>query len=277
MFKTEILENKSNTNLVVTKPNSAGLRNRYYLKKTNLSKTPFIKSSVKGKSKKSGRNNTGKITVFHKGGGNKKKYRNIVYSRKFNSSGIVTSLEYDPYRNSIIASVFDLNNNFFFYIIAPKNLSVGDIVESGINAVPKLGNSLPISSIPIGSYMYNVSSKSTKTAQFARSAGTFCFLEAKNMKRAIIRLASGERRVVSSDCYASIGIVSNEFFSLIRASKAGQSRWLNKRPTVRGVAMNPIDHPHGGGEGKKSGKGLTPWGKHVKRGKTSRSNSKFIL
>jgi large subunit ribosomal protein L2 len=189
----------------------------------------------------------------------------------------VCSIEYDPNRNSKIASIYDSYNNIFFYILAPKNLNIGDIIESGNNVEPKLGNSLPIEKIPVGSYIHNVSPKTTKHAQISRSAGSFSKLKEKTLTQAIIELSSGEQRLISPKCYATIGIVSNEYVFLKKLYKAGQSRWLNKRPTVRGVAMNPIDHPHGGGEGKKSGVNKTPWGKNNNKGATSRSKNKYII
>jgi large subunit ribosomal protein L2 len=237
----------------------------------------LLKNKIKGISNKAGRNNSGKITVYHKGGGHKKKYRVINFSREKVSIGIVCNIEYDPNRNCKIAAIFDFNNKYFFYIISPKNLLIGDIIESGINIEPKLGNSLPISNIPVGCYIYNVSTKTSEPAQISRSAGTFCKLKEKTLTSAIIELNSGEHRHISPKCFASIGIVSNEFNFLIKRYKAGQNRWLNKRPTVRGVAMNPIDHPHGGGEGKTSGLNKTPWGKYNHRGSTSNSKNKYTI
>lgn len=242
-----------------------------------LKKQLPLKFKTKGKINKAGRNNSGKITVYHKGGGHKKKYRTIDFYRNTNSTGIVCSIEHDPNRNAFIASIYNFNDKNFLYIIAPKNLQVGDIIESGNNAEPKLGNSLPIGKIPVGSYIYNVAPTSKKHSQIARSAGTFSKLKEKTVNSAIIELNSGEQRLLSSKCFATIGVVSNEFNFLKKYYKAGQSRWLNKRPTVRGVAMNPVDHPHGGGEGKKSGLNKTPWGKYNNRGSTSNSKNKLII
>lgn len=243
----------------------------------DLKKQPLIKSKVKGKINFAGRNNTGKITVYHKGGGHKKKYRSINFNRTDNSTGIVCSLEYDPNRNSKIAAIFDFDKREFFYIIAPKNLSVGNIVESGDNIEPKLGNSLPISKIPVGSLIHNVSPTIFKKSQISRAAGTFSRLKEKTLNHAIIEISSGENRYISAECYATLGVVSNESVFLKKLYKAGQSRWLNKKPVVRGVAMNPVDHPHGGGEGKKSGINKTPWGKNNIKGSTSRSKNKKII
>lgn len=238
---------------------------------------PLLKTKIKGKVNSAGRNNTGKITVFHKGGGHKKRYRIINFTRTNNSLGIICSIEYDPNRNANIASVYDYTANTFYYIIAPKNLNVGDIVESGPIAEPKLGNSLPIEKIPVGSYIHNIAPTTKKPAQISRSAGTFSKLKEKKLNYAVIELSSGELRFISPKCYATLGVVSNELTFLGKYYKAGQSRWLNKRPTVRGVAMNPVDHPHGGGEGKKSGVNKTPWGKFNIRGCTSRSRNKKII
>lgn len=235
--------------------------NIFTINSSHLRKKPLLKKKIKGLKNGTGRNNSGKITVRHKGSGHKKRYRRINFNRTKISIGITSSIEYDPNRNSNIAAVYDFLNKTFFYILAPKNLKIGDIVKSGHIIEPKLGYSLPIGQIPVGSYIYNISLKSSNPAQISRSAGTFSKLKEKTLSYAVIELSSGKYRQVSSKCYATLGIVSNELFFLLRLKKAGQSRWLNKRPTVRGVAMNPVDHPHGGGEGKKSGKKKTPWGK----------------
>nr|QXV92928.1 ribosomal protein L2 [Nitzschia anatoliensis] len=246
-------------------------------KSLNLSKKPFLKQKVKGKKNSTGRNHSGQITVFHKGGGVKRKNRNVNFCRTFNSSGIVCSLEHDPNRSAFIAAVFDFINFDFFYILAPKNLQVGDVVKSGLEIEPSLGSSLPISNIPIGTPIYNVSPKIFEKGKISRAAGTFSVIKEKTDKYALLELSSGEQRYVSSKCFASVGEVSKELHFLTRLGKAGQSRWLNKRPTVRGVAMNPVDHPHGGGEGKKSGSSRTPWGQPNFRGKTSTSKNRLIL
>lgn len=239
-------------------------------KNLNLSKKPILKQSVKGKKNSSGRNHSGKITVFHKGGGVKKCYREIKFFRTFNSTGIVCSLEYDPNRSAYIAAVFDFINSDFFYILAPQNLRIGDIVKSGLELEPSLGSSLPIAGISIGTPIHNISLKITDKGKFSRAAGTFSIIKEKTDNHALIELSSGEQKLVSSKCFATVGEVSKELHFLTRLGKAGRARWLNRRPTVRGVAMNPIDHPHGGGEGKKSGSSRTPWGKPSLGGKTSK-------
>jgi len=247
-------------------------------KSLNISKKPLLKNKVVGKKNSSGRNHSGKITVFHKGGGVKQRYRQIEFKRTSNSTGIICSIEHDPNRSAYIASVFDFINRNFYYILAPQGLKVGDVVKSGLETEPSLGSSLPIVNIPIGTPIYNISPKSHKSAQISRSAGTFSIIKEKTENYAVIELSSGEQRYVSSKCFACVGEVSKELHFLTRLGKAGQSRWLNKRPTVRGVAMNPIDHPHGGGEGKKSGRSRTPWGKPNHRGKrTKKFANKLII
>jgi large subunit ribosomal protein L2 len=242
-----------------------------------LSKKPIIKKSIKGlKKNSSGRNNTGKITVYHKGGGHKKSYRKINFSRLQKSIGITTSIEYDPNRNANIASVFEIMTNDFFYILAPKNIKIGDIVESGSDIEAKLGYALPLEKIPVGSSVHSVSTKPSKPATISRAAGAYSNLQEIKSDRAKLRLTSGVCKWVPAKCYATIGVVSNELAFATKLGKAGRSRWLNVRPTVRGVAMNPVDHPHGGGEGKKSGKGKTPWGKPVKQGRTRRGRPTII-
>jgi len=253
-------------------PITPSQRQLVQINKDGLRSKPILKKYIKGLKNSSGRNNSGKITVRHKGGGHKKKHRNINFLRTKPLTGIVCSLEYDPNRNANIASVFEPINDEFSYILAPKNIKVGDVVKSGPNAETKIGHSLPISKIPVGSYMYSISPKPNKTAQISRSGGTFSQITEKTLDYAKIQLSSGEIRLVSTKCYATIGVVSNELAFLTKLGKAGQSRWLNKRPTVRGVAMNPVDHPHGGGEGKKSGSGRTPWGKYTQSKKSAKKN-----
>lgn len=257
------------------KPITPSLRNLIQVNNKHLNKNFEIKSKIIGLKNTSGRN--GKITSYKRGGGHKKKYRIIDFFRTQKSTGIVTSIEYDPNRNANVASVFDISKKYYFYVLAPINLKIGCIVKTGTNIEAKTGHSLPISNIPVGCCIFNVSPKTRKKAQISRAAGTFSFLIEKTSEYGRVELSSGEQRLLSINCFASIGIVSNEFFSSIKLGKAGRSRWLNKRPTVRGVAMNPIDHPHGGGEGKKSGTSLTPWGKSTKNGFTSRSKNKLII
>jgi large subunit ribosomal protein L2 len=245
---------------------SSSLNNLYF-------KRPLlIKKKIVGLKNKSGKNNTGRITSFHKGGGHKKKYRKITFQRNKNFIGIVTSIEYDPFRNSHIASVFDFFNKTYCYILATNNLKIGDIIKSGLISDIKSGHSTQIIKVPVGSYVNNISLTPQKHAQISRSAGTFSTILEVNNKFSKVKFCSGKQKIISSSCFCTIGIVSNQFFFLKTLGKAGRARWLNKRPVVRGVAMNPIDHPHGGGEGKKSGRKtlVTPWGKPTKGVKTSK-------
>lgn len=260
------------------KPTTPSQRQLIKLNRDTLNKKSFLKKEIKSLKKNSaGRNNSGKITVRYKGGGHKKKYRKIKFFRANHEIGIICSIEYDPNRKANIASVFEFSSNNFFYMLAPKSLSIGDIVKSGENAEMRVGHSLPLFKIPVGSYIHNVSVSNNGFGQISRSAGSFSQITEKTPDCVKIKISSGEQRILPSNCFATIGIVSNELVRLTKLGKAGRSRWLNKRPKVRGVAMNPIDHPHGGGEGKKSGKGLNYWGKPIKGGKTSRSKSKFTI
>ena len=251
--------------LIFLKPTTPSQRHLIKLNRKQLRRKPIIKTEVLGLKTSSGRNHSGKITVRRRGNGHKRKYRKINFSRTNKSTGIVVSIEYDPNRNSNIASVYDFTKNTFFYILAPKKLSIGNIVESGLEAELHTGNSLPLFKVPEGSFIHNVSPNLGEKAKFTRAAGTFAILKEKTADYARIKLSSKKERLVNLQCYATLGILSNESHFLTQLGKAGQSRWLNKRPKVRGVAMNPVDHPHGGGEGKKSGKGFSPWGKPNRR------------
>jgi large subunit ribosomal protein L2 len=256
--------------LKFSNPTTPSQRHLVRLGRKHLSKKPIIKTETSGLKNSSGRNFSGKITVRHIGSGHKKKYRKINFSRTTKSTGIVVSIEYDPNRNSNIAAVYDFTKNFFFYILAPKKLNVGNVVESGTEAELNTGNALPIFKIPEGSFIHNIGQNLGKKTQFTRSAGTFAILKEKTSSYARIKLSSKQDKQFSLQCYATLGILSNESYFLTRLGKAGQTRWLNKRPKVRGVAMNPVDHPHGGGEGKKSGKKVSPWGKPCKNSKTNK-------
>jgi large subunit ribosomal protein L2 len=240
----------------------------------SLRKKPLLKIKMKGLKNSSGRNNTGKITSYHRGGGHKQKYRSIDFVRRENTVEIVTSIEYDPNRTANIASTYNIVTRRHSYIVAPENLKVGNVLKSGSNADVSLGHSLPLSKIPEGSFIYNVSDKVYGSAKISRSAGTFSNILEKSPTYSKILLPSGKQRKLPINCYASIGVVSNGSHINTIIGKAGKSRWLNKRPSVRGVAMNPIDHPNGGGEGRKSGKNATPWGKPSNCGKTSTSKIK---
>ena len=254
-------------------------RNLIRLNNSGLTNFYFIKNKIVGKVKNNGKNNYGKIVCRRKGGGNKNRHRLINFNRNKSSIGILTTIEYDPGRSGNIASVYDFLNKAYYYILCPMNVKVGDIVESGNDVNLFNGNSTPISKIPIGSIIHNVSTKINKKSEVSRAAGTFSKLIGKTPTTSIIQLSSGEQRYLSSKCFATVGVVSNDVWFLTTVGKAGRSRWLNKRPKVRGVAMNPIDHPHGGGEGKTSGgrTSVTPWGKPTKNGKTSKSKNKLRI
>jgi large subunit ribosomal protein L2 len=241
--------------LKTNKPTSSGIRHFIQLKKT-LAKKPTLKIKT-NKLKKT----SGKATTLNKKGGHKKRYRTINFNKTENFTGIVYSIEYDPNRNSNIASIFNVKSNSFFYVIAPKDLVIGNIIKSGLEAEKKVGHSMSLRLVPTGCCIYNVSFKCNSVAKISRSAGTYSVIIKKAEKYAQILLSSGANKLLSLNAFATIGIVSNELFYLTKLGKAGRSRWLGSRPTVRGVAMNPVDHPHGGGEGKKSGKRKTPWGK----------------
>lgn len=226
---------------------------------------------------KAGRNNQGKITVRHQGGGHKRKYRIIDFKRtKDGIPGRVATIEYDPNRSANIALLHYADGEKA-YIIAPKGLKVGDVVESGPSADIKTGNALPLENIPVGSLIHNIELKPGKGGQMVRAAGTEAQLLGKEGEYVVIRLASGEMRRVLKTCRATIGTVGNEDHELITIGKAGRSRWKGKRPVVRGVVMNPVDHPHGGGEGRapigrKSP--MSPWGKPTLGYKTRKKGKK---
>jgi large subunit ribosomal protein L2 len=238
----------------------------------------YVKTLVDLLPSRSGRNNTGCISLRHRGGGHKKLYRAVDFYRK-DTCGIVQGIEYDPYRKAFLGRLFDKTSNKFSYILAPKNLIVGSIIKSGSDADIRLGHALPLSKIPVGSLVHNICVKKGGKAIYVRAAGMYAQLIQKANGFGRIRFRSGEQRLVSVTATATLGVVSNENVKLIRLGKAGRSRWKGRRPSVRGVAMNPIDHPHGGGEGKTSGgrPSVTPWGKPARGPKTSRSTNKFVV
>jgi large subunit ribosomal protein L2 len=257
------------------KPTTPGRRGLVLIKRDGLWTGKPEKSLTEGLRKKGGRNNTGRITARRRGGGHKRRYRMIDFKRnKFDVVGTVERLEYDPNRTAFIALI-NYEDGERQYIIAPQRLAVGDIIVSGEQVDIKPGNALPMKNIPVGTIIHNVEMKPGKGAQMARSAGTYVQLIGKDQGYAQLRLSSGELRMVRGECMATIGAVSNPDQQNIKLGKAGRNRWLGKRPSVRGVAMNPIDHPHGGGEGRTSGgrHPVTPWGKPTK-GKRTRSNKK---
>ncbi|HMK38069.1 MAG TPA: 50S ribosomal protein L2 [Bacteroidota bacterium] len=248
-----------------------------------ITKSRPEKSLLEPLSKSGGRNNTGRVTSRHRGGGHKRFYRIIDFKRnKFGMDAKVTAIEYDPNRSSRIA-LLQYADGERRYIIAPDGVRVGDLLRSGADAEIKAGNALPLAGIPAGTFVHNVEMRPGKGAQIARSAGMSVQLMAKEGKFAQLRLPSGEIRNVPAECLATIGSVGNSDHENISIGKAGRSRWLGIRPQSRGVVMNPVDHPHGGGEGK-SPQGnphpVSPWGWHTKGKKTrwrKKPSSKYIV
>ena len=265
------------------RPTTPGQRNKSTLVNEEITKSTPEKSLVVTLNKKAGRNNQGKITVRHRGGGVKRKYRLIDFKRiKDNIPAIVSSIEYDPNRSANIALI-SYKDGKKSYIIAPKGLKVGDVVESGVNADIKVGNTLPIENIPVGTTIHNIELKPGKGGQLARSAGNSAQILGREDKYVLVRLASGETRKILGTCRATIGVVGNEDYSLVKVGKAGRTRYKGIRPTVRGSVMNPNDHPHGGGEGRapigRSGP-MTPWGKPalgLKTRKNKKESNKYIV
>jgi len=260
---------------------SAASRFLVQVDRSSLWKGGPLKSLVTGLKRTGGRNNLGRITSDHRGGGHKKLYRLVDFKRnKLDIFATVERIEYDPNRTAFIA-LLKYDDGEFAYILATQKLKVGDKVISSANADIKEGNCLPLRSIPIGSLVHNIELKVGKGGQICRSAGAFCNLAGKDNGYAQIKLSSGELRLVSLECKATLGVVSNSDHQNISHAKAGRNRWLGRRPVVRGVAKNPVDHPHGGGEGKTSGgrHPVTPWGKPTKGKKTrvNKSTSKYIL
>ena len=261
--------------ILKSKPTSAGRRHVVRVVEHDLHKGAPYKPLIESQSKTGGRNNNGRITTRHVGGGHKQHYRVIDFKR--NKDGMpakVERLEYDPNRTAHIALIL-FPDGERRYILAPKGLKAGDLVQNGPSAPIKAGNCLPIRNIPVGSVIHAIEMKPGKGAQLARSAGAAVQLVAREGAYATVRLRSGEMRRVLSDCRATIGEVSNSEHSLRKLGKAGAKRWRGVRPTVRGVAMNPVDHPHGGGEGRTSGgrHPVSPWGTPTKGYKT-RSNKR---
>ncbi|WP_077287498.1 50S ribosomal protein L2 [Cognaticolwellia aestuarii] len=267
--------------IVKCKPTSPGRRHVVKVVNTELHKGKPYAPLLDTKSKSGGRNNTGRITVRHVGGGHKHHYRMVDFKRtKDGIPAKVERLEYDPNRSANIALVLYADGERR-YILAPKGLKTGDSIQSGVDAPIKAGNTLPLRNTPLGSVVHAIELKPGKGAQIARAAGTYAQLVAKDGAYVTLRLRSGEMRKIESDCRATLGEIGNAEHMLRSLGKAGASRWRGVRPTVRGVAMNPVDHPHGGGEGKTSGgrHPVSPWGVPTKGYKT-RSNKrtdKFIV
>ena len=263
------------------KPTTPGQRQLVLVDRSELHKGAPVKALTEGLSKTGGRNNLGRITAYHRGGGHKRSYRLVDFKRrKLGVPAVVERLEYDPNRTGFIALI-KYQDGELSYILAPQRLSVGDTVVAAVAADVKPGNAMQLSAIPVGTLVHNVELKPGKGGQVARSAGSYAQIVGRDQGYTVVRLNSGEQRKVLGTCFATIGAVSNPDHANVSIGKAGRNRWLGKRPVNRGVTMNPIDHPHGGGEGRTSGgrHPVTPWGKPTK-GKKTRSNKstdKFIV
>jgi large subunit ribosomal protein L2 len=264
------------------RPTSPGLRQMIRVDRSELWKGKPESSLIDGQHhRKTGRNNFGHKTAWHRGGGHKKKYRIIDFKRKkFDIEATVERLEYDPNRTAWIA-LLKYNDGEVAYIIAPQKLSAGDKVVAGLKVDVQPGNAMPIKNIPVGTTVHNVELQPGRGGQLARSAGTGVQIVGRDAGMTQIKLNSGELRVVRGDCMATVGAVSNTDHSNVQLGKAGRKRWMGWKPVVRGVVMNPVDHPHGGGEGKSSGgrNPVTPWGKPTKGAKTrkNKATDKYIL
>ena len=254
-------------------PTTPSRRNLVLIDRSELWKGKPVKKLTEGLTKSGGRNNTGRVTARRQGGGHKRNYRLVDFKRrKFDVAATVQRIEYDPTRTAFIALI-EYADGELSYILAPQRLAVGDKVISAEKADIKPGNAMPLASIPVGTIVHNVEMKPSKGGQIARSAGTYVQIVGRDAGYVLLRLGSGEVRMVRAECMATIGAVSNPDESNQKLGKAGRKRWMGKRPSVRGVAMNPIDHPHGGGEGRTSGgrHPVTPWGKPTKGAKTRRN------
>lgn len=263
------------------KPTTPGQRQLVLVDRSGLYKGKPVKGLTEGLVSSGGRNNTGRITARFQGGGHKRSYRLVDFKRrKLDMTAVVERLEYDPNRTAFIALI-KYEDGELSYILAPQRLAVGDKVVSAASADVKPGNAMPLAGMPVGTIVHNVELKPGKGGQVARSAGSYAQLVGRDQGMAILRLNSGETRLVHGSCMASVGAVSNPDHGNVSLGKAGRKVWMGKRPHNRGVTMNPVDHPHGGGEGRTSGgrNPVTPWGKPTK-GKKTRSNKstdKFIM
>jgi large subunit ribosomal protein L2 len=260
-----------------------GTRNRALSAFNEITKAKPEKSLIQKNHRTKGRNNSGVITIRHRGGGHKRRYRLIDFKRnKYGIEGAVAAIEYDPNRNARIALIHYVDGEKR-YILQPKNLNVGDTVLSGAGSPFKIGNTLPLQEIPLGTSIHNVELISNRGGQIVRAGGTSAKILAKEGDYITLRLPSKEIRLVRKECFATIGEVSNNDSFLVQSGKAGRTRWLGKRPTVRGSVMNPCDHPHGGGEGRAPigrTRPLTPWGKPalgMKTRKTKKLSDAYIL
>jgi len=263
------------------KPVTPSLRQLVIVDRAGLWKGKPVKALTVGKTETGGRNNHGRTTAHHRGGGHKRRLRLVDFKRrKFGVAATVERLEYDPNRSAFIALI-KYTDGELAYIIAPQRLKAGDEVMSGDRVDIKPGNAMPLANMPVGTIVHNVELKKGRGGQLARSAGTYAQLVGKDAGYAQLKLNSGELRLVPAECLATVGAVSNPDNQNTVVGKAGRTRWLGKRPVVRGVAMNPVDHPHGGGEGKTSGgrHPVTPWGKPTKGKKTrkNKATDKYII
>ncbi len=263
------------------KPVTSSQRGLVLVDRSALYKGKPVKTLTEGLTKSGGRNNKGRITARRRGGGHKRAYRMIDFKRrKWDISATVERIEYDPNRSGFIALI-KYDDGELSYILAPQRVGPGDKIIAGEKVDIQPGNAMPLESMPIGTIVHNIELKPGKGGQIARAAGTYVQLVGRDAGYAILKLMSGEQRIVRGECMATIGAVSNPDNQNITLAKAGRNRWKGKRPSVRGVAMNPVDHPHGGGEGRTSGgrHPVTPWGKSTK-GKKTRSNKasdKYII
>jgi large subunit ribosomal protein L2 len=263
------------------KPVTPSHRQLVLVDRSNLHRGKPVKALTEGKNSSGGRNNNGRITVRFRGGGHKQAYRRIDFKRrKFDVTGRIERIEYDPNRTAFIALV-RYEDGESAYILAPQRLAQGDTVTSGERVDVKPGNAMPLGNMPMGTIVHNIEFKIGKGGQLARSAGAYAQIVGRDQDYVILRLNSGEQRLVHGRCMATVGAVSNPDHMNISIGKAGRTRWLGRRPHNRGVSMNPIDHPHGGGEGRTSGgrHPVTPWGFPTKGKKTRRNKSttKFII
>ena len=263
------------------KPITPGQRSLVLVDRSDLWKGKPVKTLTEGLTKNGGRNNTGRVTARRRGGGHKRSYRMVDFKRlKRDMQAEVQRIEYDPNRTAYIALI-KYEDGELAYILAPQRLAAGDKVIAGDKVDVKPGNAMPLRNMPIGTIVHNVEMKIGKGGQIARSAGTYAQLAGRDSGYAIMKLSSGETRMIHADCMATVGAVSNPDNSNTKLGKAGRKRWIGKRPQVRGVAMNPVDHPHGGGEGRTSGgrHPVSPWGKPTKgkRTRSNRSTDKFIV
>ena len=264
------------------KPTTPGQRQLVLVDRSGLYKGKPVKQLTEGLTKTGGRNNYGRITARHRGGGHKRSYRKIDFKRnRYDEQAKVMRIEYDPNRTAFIALV-EYPDGSLSYILAPQRLGEGDVISSSREQLDvKPGNAMPLSVMPIGTIVHNVEMKPGKGGQIARAAGTYAQLVGRDQSYAMLRLKSGEMRMVRGECMATVGAVSNPDNMNQNFGKAGRMRWKGRRPTVRGVVMNPVDHPHGGGEGRTSGgrHPVTPWGKPTKGKRTrgKKASDKFIV